>query len=211
MQSVKIALAGALALVALAICAVLSHSPLTVAGANSVRAPLYRNGSVTSNSSSCQRAGTVPEGTSAIRISLGANADPRITVKVFASSRLITQGERGAGGALNATATVPVGRVPHAVHDALVCMTLGPSEEVVGIRGIPGRLTADRVYNFQDVQLRMEYLKPGSGSWWSLIPSIAYHFGLGRAAGGTWIVFLVLALMLAVTALACRLTLKELR
>jgi hypothetical protein len=35
--------------------------------------------------------------------------------------------------------------------------------------------------------------------------------GLGRAASGTWIVFLALALMLAVVILASRLVLRELR
>jgi hypothetical protein len=35
--------------------------------------------------------------------------------------------------------------------------------------------------------------------------------GLGHAASGTWIVFLVLALMLAVVILASRLALRELR
>jgi hypothetical protein len=211
MRSVRIALTVALALVAVAIGAVLAHSPLTVAGANSVQAPLYRDGSVYANSSSCQPGGTVPAGTSAIRISLGANADPKIGVKVLAGSRLVTQGTRGAGGGINASATVPVTRVSNTVHDASLCLTLGPSPEHVGIRGIPTQPTANGRYNLQDVKLRAEYLRPGTKSWWSFIPSIAYHFGLGRAAGGTWIGFLVLALMLAVAVLASRLTLKELR
>ncbi|MFI5036900.1 MAG: hypothetical protein ACHP93_00280 [Solirubrobacterales bacterium] len=210
MRSVKIALAVALALMAAAIGAVLAHSPLTVAGANSVQAPLYRNGSVLGNSSSCQPAGTLPAGTSAIRISLGANADPEISVKVLADSRLVTQGTRSAGGGLNASATVPVMRISNTVHDALLCMTLGPSAEPVGIRGIPTQPAVSGAYTLHDVKLRLEYLRPGPKSWWSLASSISYHFGLGRAAGGRWIGFLVLALMLAVAVLATRLTLREL-
>jgi hypothetical protein len=56
----------------------------------------------------------------------------------------------------------------------------------------------------------MEYLRPQPKSWWSLASSIAYRMGLGRAVGGTWIVFLALALTLAVALLALRLTLREL-
>lgn len=211
MRSVKVALAVALALVAVAIGAVLSHSPLTVVGRNSVQAPLYRDGSVSADASSCQPAGTVPEGTSAIRISLGANVNPKIGVKVFAGSHLVTRGELGAGGGLNASATVPVRPVSSTVREAQICMTLGPSAEPVGIRGIPTQLTANGVYRLQDVKLRTEYLRPGPKSWWSRASSIVYRMGLGRAAGGEWIAFLVLAMMLAVVVLASRLTLKELR
>lgn len=210
MRSVKIALTVALALLAVSIGAVLSHSPLVVAGANGVEAPLYRDGVVSSDASSCQQAGILPQGTSAIRLSMGANADPKITVKVFAGSRLLTQGQRPAGGGLNASATVPVGRVKSTVRNARVCMRIGAGESV-GIRGIAAQPSASGTYRLQDVALRMEYLRPGPKSWWSLTSSIAHDFGLGRGFGGTWIVFLVLALMLAVVVLASRLTLRELR
>ena len=210
MRSVKIALAGGLTLLFVAIVLVLSHSPLVAVGANAVQAPLYRNGGVVSNASSCQPAGTVPRGTSAIRISLGANVNPRITVKVFSGSRLVTQGTQGAGGGLNASATVPVKRVASTVDNAVLCMTLGPSAEVVGIRGIPTQQSPSTIYQLQDVKLRTEYLRPGPSSWWSRASAIAHRFGLGRAAGGTWIGFLVIAVMFAVAALASRLTLKEL-
>jgi hypothetical protein len=209
MRSAKIALGVSLSLVAIAIGVVLSHSPLTVAGANAVQAPLYRNGTVVPNASRCQSAGTVPQGTTAVRISVGANVDPRITAKIFAGSRLLTQGERGAGGGVNASATVPVQRVPSTTHDAVLCMTLGPDPEAVGVRGIPRQPATNGTYRLQDVELRTEYLRPSRRSWWSRISSIAHRFGLGRAAGGSWVGFLVLALTLTLVVLTCRLTLKE--
>ncbi len=208
MRSVKIALGVALALVVIAIGAVLAHKPLVVVGSNGV-APLYRNGSVAVDTTSCQAGGTLPAGTSALRISLGANTNPEIGVRVFAGSRLLTQGARGAGGGLNASATIPVRRVSSTVHDARVCITLGPSGEVMGIRGIASRPEVDGLFRLQDVRLGIEYLHPGSRSWWSYVSSIAYHFGLGRAAGGTWIGFFVIVLMLGVAALATRLALED--
>lgn len=212
MRSVTIALALALVLLAVAIGVVLSRSPLTVAGANAVQAPLYRNGSVAPGSSGCQAGGTVPQGTTAVRISLGANIDPSIAVSIYADSRLVTHGKRPPEGGLNANAVVPVARVPHTVHGALVCVTLGESPEVVGIRGVPvSSSESTGLYTLKDVKLGMEYMQPGRSSWWSMVSSIAYHFGLGRAAGGTWIGFLAIALMLATAALASRLALEELR
>jgi hypothetical protein len=211
MRSVKIALGGGLALLAIALLAVLSHSPLTVAGANGIEAPHFRNGGVAGGSSSCQPGGTVPRGTSAIRISLGANVNPTVSVQVLSGSRVITHGERPAGGALSASATVPVTPVAHTVNDTRLCIKLGPSGEVVGIRAIgPPQGAGERIYPLQDVELGAEYLRPGSSSWWSRIPSIADRFGLGRAAGGTWIGFLAIAIMLGVAILAARLTLREL-
>jgi hypothetical protein len=211
MRSVKIALGGGLTLLALAIVLVLSHSPLVAVGANSIQAPLYRNGGVPAGESTCQPAGTVPGGTSAIRISLGANVNPKITVKLFSGSRLITQGSRAAGGGLNASATVPVEHVPSTVRNGRLCITLGPSAEVVGIRAVLPQGAGEAIYALQAVELRTEYLRPGASTWWSRASSIAHRFGLGRAPSGTWIGFVVIAVMLAVAVIASRLTLKELR
>jgi hypothetical protein len=211
MRSVKIALGVALALVLVAVGVVLSRSPLTVAGANAVQAPLFSNGTVAPSATRCQAAGTVPRGTRAIRISLGANIDPRITVRVTKGSRLITQGARGPEGGLNASATVPVASVSSTTAGAELCVTLAADAEAIGVRGLPEHVERSGVYGLGDIELRTEYLRPAQQSWWSRISSIAARFGLGRAAGGTWIGIFVLALMLGVAALAARLTLWELR
>src|SRR6202043_813748 len=55
---------------------------------------------------------------------------------------------------------------------------------------------------------RVEYLRPGHSSWWSLASSVARRMGLGHAAAGTWIVFLLIALMITVVTLASRLILS---
>jgi hypothetical protein len=210
MRSVRIVLALALALLAVAIVVVMSRSPLVVAGTNGVQAPLYRNGTVPPAEGNCQSGGTLPRGTSVIRISMGANGDPRIAVKVYEGSRLVTQGVREAGGGLNASATVPVTPVERAIEDVRVCVTIGAGEPI-GIRAVAAQPTVEGPLTLRDVSLGMEYLRPGAKSWWSHVSSIAYDFGLGRGFGGTWIAYLVLALMLAVVVLASRLTLRELR
>jgi hypothetical protein len=211
MRSVKIALAVAMALFVAALGVVLSRSPPIAVGANDVHAPQFPDGGIPGGSSGCQAAGTIPRGTSAIRVSLGANVNPRIDVELFDGTQRISRGKLGAGGGLNASATVPLTRVARTVRAGIVCLTLGRSAEVVGVRGIPTREPVDGLYSLQDMRLRFEYLRPGPRSWWSMASSIAYRFGLGRAAPGTWIVFLALALMLAVAILASSLALKELR
>ena len=59
--------------------------------------------------------------------------------------------------------------------------------------------------------LRFEYLRPGSSSWWSLASSVAHRMGLGRSPAGTWIVFFLIAIMIAVAALASLMVLREMR
>ncbi|HSZ13733.1 MAG TPA: hypothetical protein VK790_06835 [Solirubrobacteraceae bacterium] len=208
MRSSKLALAVALAAMAAATGVALTHAPLTVAGTNSV--PAEGAGAVTNgHATSCQDGGAVPRGTSAVRVSLSAIAGPSVRVRVLAGSRLIAQGERPPGWGLAAYVTVPVEVVRETVAHARVCVTVGPAAAPVELRGRPTRTAPVTDLGLQTVRLSFEYLRPSSESWWSRISSIAYHLGLGRAAGGAWLAVLVLALMLGVVALASRLTLEE--
>lgn len=210
MRSVTVALAVGLALTAIAVVVTLAKSPITVAGTNSV--PIRVEGELEKGDvGSCQSTGTIPSGTSAIRIAIEPHdIGPKVTVKVTSGSRILAEGEQPAGWGSASTVTVPVKRFNHAVSAARICTTIGATVQPFRFRGMrrPAPVGANKL---QDVNLHMEYMQPGPKSWWSLIPSVAYHMGLGRAASGTWIVYLVLALMIAVAVLASRLTLKELR
>lgn len=209
MRSVKVALAVALVLLAVAIGAVLSRAPLTVAGTNSIPVPapvaLTRG-----NVSSCQ-AGTLPKGTSAIRVSLSSGAGPRLRLKVFSGSRLITQGERAAGWGLEGNVVIPVKAVPGAVRNARICTEVGPAAEPVGVLGRPIGPGSAQQRSFKAVKLRFEYLRPGPKSWLSLASSISYHMGLGHAASGKWLALLVLAAMIEIVILVSQLAWEELR
>ncbi len=211
MRSVTVALVLGLTLMAIAIVVVLAQSPITVAGTNSVAGTVDRE-LVKGNVSSCQAAGMLPQGTSAVRIAIEARAvGPMVTLKVFSGSHLLTQGSQAAGWGPAATVTVPVRHLAQAVNGARICMTIGPTVEPFRFHGTLLHAPAAETGKLQDVALRMEYLRPGPHSWWSLGSSIAYHMGLGRAASGTWLALLALALMLAVGGLASLLTLRELR
>lgn len=210
MRDARAAVAAGVVLIALAVALVVSGSPLTLAGGSSLRgreAFAYTNG----DASACQDAETIPQGTSAVRLALASNLGPRLRVEVLSGSRVITRGERGAGWGQGETVTVPVARVAQTVRDARICTTVGPSFEPLRVDGPRTASSSPAQHLAGHVLLRIEYLRPGPKSWLALAPSIARHLSLGRGAPGLWIVFLLLALVVAMVALATRLALRELR
>lgn len=208
MRGPTTALLVGLMLIAIAIGVVLSRAPLHVVGTNST-AP-YGVEDIEGATGGCQPSGTLPRGTSAIHIALGANIGPRVAVDVYVGSRLLTRGERRAGWGVDTSVTVPVKALPETVREGEVCTTIGRSIGVLEIGGTylspsPGEEGID------GVQLHMEYLRPGRRSWLSLAPSIAHELGWGHVPGGPWVTFLLLGLMVVLILLATRLSFEELR
>jgi hypothetical protein len=209
-RRVAVALAVGLTLTAIALCVVLLGSPVTVAGTNGIPANpgvAYAKG----GSSGCQLIGTLPRGTSAIRLSVSQNTGPRVTMKVFSGPLLIAQGERPAGWGIDESVTLPIKRVARSIPNARLCLTFGQAIEAIEINGAEVRTTTASGRIASGVRFRVEYLQPDHRSWWSLVGSVARLMGLGHAPGGTWIVFLLLALMITIATLASWLVLRELR
>jgi hypothetical protein len=206
---VKLTLAVGMALLIVAIVVVLSHAPLTVAGTNSIAAPVPVT-TTSGNTTTCQIA-TLPKGTAGIRVSLSAAAGPKLQLRVYSRSRLLAQGERPAGWGLEANVVIPLSALRQVARNARVCITIGPTFEPVTVLGTPTRAGQAGVSGLEGVALRFEYLRPGPKTWWSLAPSIAYHMGLGHAPSGTWLAFVVLAVMIAVAILTVRQALEGLR
>lgn len=203
--SVRLTLAAGLTLMCVALGVVLARAPLTVAGTNNVPA----NFAVTfieGGRTSCQPGGTVPQGTTAIRVSLSVNIGPRVAVKVLAGSTLVTEGAREAGWGVDETVTVPVRRVPRTVRATRVCTTIGPAVEAIQVNGVRVRTQTG-----QAIVLRMEYLRPGPSSWLSLASSVADHFGVAHAPSGSWVAYVVIAVMIALFAFTSRVALRGLR
>jgi predicted membrane protein DUF2142 len=195
---VRVALVVGLSLIAFAAVAVLSSSPLVVAGGNSVE-PRASVIVTRSNAVYCQGGETLPAGTAAIRVWVITNVSPRVQVIVYSGLRIVTRGELPPGR-LASTLAIPVSRVSRALADVEVCFKVGPVVERMLLIG--GR-TPDWRPGETPVKVRVEYLRAGPRSWWSLAPSVARHIGLGRAPSGTWawltpIVLMALASVLAV-------------
>ncbi len=201
-----VGLVGGLALLAFA----LSQSPVSVARTNTAASTFVAAGKA--RVSACQPDEALPSGTSAIRLGVETFIGPRVAVEAVAGGHVIAHGERGSGWTAGAV-TVPVHPLPVAKSGVELCFTLflnghetailvgepttGARAARAGGRPLPGRV-------------RVEYLRPGGSSWWSLIPRVARRMGLGHAWPGTWSVLLVLALMGGVALLCSRLILREL-
>ena len=212
MRSVIATLTVGLALIAIAIIVILTRSPITVIGTNSISSKNFIVLEEKGKLSNCQPAGTIPRGTSGLRIGIeGLYFSPAVTLKVLTGSSVIREGKHTAGGVSAPTVTVPISSLPHAVHGARICATVGPAQQPTRFYGSPNGLSAPISDQLQGASLRVEYLRPGGKSWWSFVPSIAHDMGLGRAPSGIVVVFLVLALMLALVIIASRLTVEELR
>lgn len=206
MLRARLALAVGAMAIATALGVVLSHTPLSVAGTNGVPAhptiATIRKGGVI-----CQAGGTVPAGTTSIRVSLSANVGPAVGLKVFSGLLLVTHGYREAGWGVAETVTVPVSRVARASAASRICTTIGPAAETIDINGTKTGASA----NSHTILLRIEYLRPSQRSWLSLASSTAAHIGIAHAAGGAWIAYVAIAAMIAAAATAVRVLLRELR
>jgi hypothetical protein len=155
----------------------------------------------------CAPAGTLPAGTSAIRLSLVGNAGPHVKLTARSGLQIIASGERAAGWGIAESLTVPVNRVSEASPNTEICVTFGRTVEPVAINGgLVRNAAGGEVPSF-----RAEYLQTGGKSWWSLASGVAERMGRGHAPSGTWIVFLLIAAMIAVAALASQLIIRELR
>jgi hypothetical protein len=205
MRSARIALAAGLLLTAAALAAVLSRAPLVVAATNGVPAhpavAYTRGGQV-----NCSAGATVPRGTEAIRLSLSANTGPRISLELLSGPNVVAEGTREAGWGVAETVTVPIGRVAHAVPNARVCATLGSATEAIQINGARLRTVTGR----RAIALRIEYLRPGASSWLALAGSVARHLGVAHAPHGSWVAYLVIAVMLSIFALVSSVLVREL-
>jgi hypothetical protein len=199
-----------LLLVVAALGVVLSRSRLTVTGTNSTPAN-PTSIAAKGGTSGCQPSGTLPEGTSAIRVSVAANAGPRVTLTALSGGRVVTRGERDAGWGIAETVTVPVNRVPRTTPNTEICIAFGPAVGPIPINGAPVRIAIPGGGTREAVRFRVEYLRQAHSSWWSMVSSVARRTGFGHAPGGTWIVFLLIAVMITVAILASRLVLRELR
>lgn len=208
---VRAALAAGVALIVLAVVLTLSRTPQVVARANS--GFTHQTIAVTTSpAGACQGGETLPRGTSAIRLSLVAVVGPAVRVEVFSGTRLLASGRRGAGWE-GGSVTIPLAPAPQRPAAARVCFALenvnGPVE-MLGLHTHRGAAIGHEGKRLPG-RLHIEYVRPGSASWWSMALATARRLGLGRAASGTWNAVLVAVLAATLVALSCWLVTRELQ
>ncbi len=204
-RSVVVAtIAGTVAIVT-ALLVVLSRSPLVVGGTNSI-APAGVVGSTKGPAQACQGGETVPRGTTAVRMWTQSNVKPHMRVAVLAGSRTVASGSQR-GGWLGKVTTVPVTPIEHTLRNAHVCFSIDRAVQAVNLLGGP---SSHPEPGEQPNKMRIEYLRPSSGSWWSGIGTVAHKLGIGRAPEDGWAVALPLIMMGLATALVVATILRRL-
>jgi hypothetical protein len=212
MSRVAVALAAGLAVAAAAIGLTLVHTPMIVALKNGTVVQEESFGAVRGSIALCQAGERLPRGTSALRFWLGALTGPRVTADVVAGGRTVASGEHPSGWTGRAV-TVPVRPLRYPLAGVTVCLSFQARDESVTLygRATPANVAAYAGRQTLPGRVWIEYLRPGTRSWASLLPSIARHMQLGRTTTGAWIVVLVLVSLAAAVVLGSRLLLRELR
>jgi hypothetical protein len=208
---VSVALAISLTVLAAAIAIVLLQAPITVAGINTAEQAFL--GTIHRSAEVCQRNEALPRDTSAIRLRIFTQIGPRVTVEVLSHGRVLTSGEQRSGWT-GGVVTVPVRPLSRSMSGVQLCSSfLLNGNETASIVGSPAAriVTASGHVVVSPARVRVEYLRPGRSSWWSLALVVARHMGLGHAGSGTWSVLLVLLLMAGVVLLCSRTMLRQLR
>jgi Predicted membrane protein (DUF2142) len=209
---VRIALAGGLVLVAGAIGLTLTRAAPRLLGSDSVPVNTRLATTTASGASVCQSGETLPRGTTIIRLSVDSVVGPTLTVRAFAGRQLLARGWRAAGWAAGYVA-VPVRPVAREHSGVRVCITVGRLRgEGVTVLGSdsPASVAATGGRFPLAGRMRIDYFGPGRRAWASRIATIVDRIGLGHVWGGAWNAILVLASLIAVSALASWWTLRAL-
>jgi hypothetical protein len=117
-----------------------------------------------------------------------------------------------AAGAHQGDVTIPLARGSDISRADRACLRVGGSSKLLigGERGLGGieRVDGKR----QPGAVSLIYLRPGSESWWELLPTLKTRFGLGKASFfGDWTLPVIALLLLGVWIATVRLLLGELR
>jgi hypothetical protein len=194
------ALAAGLVAIAAALVLVLADSKPRQAGSNYVleAGPVL---TLKGSGSRCQEQQVIPADSAALRLLVGTYGEPMPAVRVSARAggRAIAAGRLPAGGE-EGHVRIPIDRVGRLVDDAEVC---------VAIRA-PDRSRRTVLYGSGD-QVRFEWLRPDSESWFELVPTVAHRFGLAKPfVSGAWVLVLAGLLLAAAWVLGLRLVVREL-
>jgi hypothetical protein len=212
MRGVRFALAAGLALTGIGVGLALTRSPASLARINrTTETPQQPIAQSNSRARYCQGSEVLPARTTAIRVSLTTSIGPRVRLQVRSGQATVASGEQ-ARGWNGGVVTVPVRPLPAAVHAVEVCVSFEGQNELLTLHGqsVAGLPPTYGPQGALAGSMRLEYLRAGTSSWASKIPTIVAHMGLARALEGSAIAYLALALALAVAALVAHTIIREL-
>lgn len=161
----------------------------------------------------CEPGELVPGDTGALRLdaSTGGRPGPALSARVSGPAAALLSSGRLAAGWREGSVRIPLTRVAHTAPGATICLrNLGPGK-VAFAGSVP-----DSVFQIQLAgkplggRMRIEYMRPGSETWLTLLPTLVHRFALAKAdVVRHWAAAAVLVLMLLAVALAARTLVRE--
>ncbi|HEX3909328.1 MAG TPA: hypothetical protein VHW67_01335 [Solirubrobacteraceae bacterium] len=160
----------------------------------------------------CEPAELVPGDTAALRlnISSGAPQGPRLDLTMSNADGPVGVGGLAAGWR-SGVLSIPVSRVRTTKQAVMICLVNRGTTRVAFGGSVPdsgfyvvigGKPLSGR--------MRIEYMRPGSETWFSLLPTLVHRFSLAKAdLVRHWAAGAVLVLMLIAIGLAARTIVRE--
>ncbi|HEY1832981.1 MAG TPA: hypothetical protein VGG08_00985 [Solirubrobacteraceae bacterium] len=209
---VRIALAVAIAAVAVGLALDMSRGAPRMAGSNHIGQAAFAD-VVPGGGELCQPESGPPPDSASAHLLIGTYGRELPVLEMTFLSKagaIVASGRRPAGGP-QGLVSIPLSQargeaVRSCLHvdgrDRMAFAGEGQTSMIgtsVDGKGVPGRVS-------------LTYYRPGSESWWQLLPTLTTRFGLGKAFFfGDWTLPVMALLLLAVWVAALRLLLRELR
>jgi hypothetical protein len=189
-------LAGGTLVLALALAHVLGHTRTQIAGTDRVPNNVFVTG-LAKGQQLCQRNEIVPEGTAALRMTIGTDSTPghvipgpplAIDITAPATARGAAPHRVSsaaiAAGWRQGVVTLPVPAIRRTYGNATVCIRDRGTK--IALAGT----TYPNEYGFTDYfdgteltsEVRIDYLLPGKPSWSSMLSTLAYRLTLGKGS-----------------------------
>jgi hypothetical protein len=164
----------------------------------------------------CQPGMVLPGDTGRIQVLIGTYGAPvpALGTRFLAANGALVARGAIAAGAAQGEVTVPVS-YPHGTTVAgSLCLHVGAGAGKTVIGGDvfnPGSDSEQVDGKPQPGRIAVAYVRPGSESWWELLPTLSTRFGLGKASFfGDWALLAAALALLGVWVATVRLLLREL-
>jgi hypothetical protein len=186
----------ALVLLALSFGRTMNHTGERLAGGNSVKLqqPVVQ---VSAGGLLCQGI-LAPRDAASVLLFVAPTAPtgPPLTMSLAARDGPRLAGGQMAGGWTGGVARFSFPRLRASYPDATLCVRNRGSDPVA-FAGLPSTTSATIDGALQNGTITVQFFRPGTSSWWSLLPTIAHRAGVikGSLAGG-WTFWLAAALLL---------------
>lgn len=189
----------------------MSGSARRLADTDHVSTPVFA-ANVPGGGTACQPLGGVPNDVAGIQLLIGTFGQPVPSLGfsfLGRDGKLLAVGNLR-GGAHEGQVVIPLTRAGNLSAATQGCLHVSGTHEVV-LGGEAGPGGAEVVNGKrQPGNIGLTYLRPGSESWWHLLPTLDTRFGLGKASFfGDWTLPVMAVLLLGVWIAAIRLILRE--